>query len=520
MFKLKKGKGVARGLLAGILAAVLVITGAGTAFAAEVPQIGTPEYYVFIDESPNYQMEYVAGGRDTPEYRALVERWVEAMLPNMEDMSWYTYLPRQNEDMVWKAFHSGNPNWSIMRDELYRLANELDITNSDLSTEEKVARIDTWAAGDGYRGKVIGSIDEVSASERPWVVTEGGKTYLAGPFVNHARTIDGKTYDCDQRAVGLEWLYRLAGVPAVFLALSARALPVGHMETMYYLNNQWWVSAGRNYTDGNAMLLTDYVATSDVTTGYTLEDCSFPIAEIRVMEELVSIDKTTGEQSNYNFIKDVNESWIRPTGEENFMFKLLQSPYAHPEKSLMRGEVAKLLCDYIHIVPMRNEQVFSDVPTTHQYAPYIWVMSRLGLMTGDDNGNFNPDSGLSMQEFAVIANRVVEYVRQLVKGVDKSRWGGTSPGKIGIILSKLEAPSGQSKTFADAKQIASWAKPAIDEFSKYGILVGDGNGYLKPTETLSRLRFLVFLSKMDDRFEAIGGEGVFNGVIATPRPLF
>jgi hypothetical protein len=63
------------------------------------------------------------------------------------------------------------------------------------------------------------------------------------------------------------------------------------------------------------------------------------------------------------------------------------------------------------------------------------------------------------------------------------------------------SPSSSPKVFADANKIAAWAKPAVDEFSRLGILEGDGKGYLSPAEPLSRLRFLVFLDKFNTRLD-------------------
>jgi hypothetical protein len=92
------------------------------------------------------------------------------------------------------------------------------------------------------------------------------------------------------------------------------------------------------------------------------------------------------------------------------MSHLLQKPYAYPEKTLTRGEVAKLICNHSGVVPMRNEQVFSDVPLNHPYSRYIWAMNELGIMMGNGDGTFRPDSELSMQEFAVMAVRVAEWI--------------------------------------------------------------------------------------------------------------
>jgi hypothetical protein len=203
-----------------------------------------------------------------------------------------------------------------------------------------------------------------------------------------------------------------------------------------------------------------------------------------------------------------------------FMYGVLGGGrYVHPEVKLTRGEVAKLLCSYLRQKPMRNKQVFSDVPTSHQYAPYIWAMTRLGIMTGDSDGAFRPDNELSMQEFAVVAQRVSIWGKAYLtdRVASLQYYTSESPPSYETnwkaALSRFDSPpNNKPKVFADADKIASWAKPAVDEFSQLGILSGDGNGYLKPTEPLSRLRFLVFLEK----FDALLGGSTMHTMIFSP----
>jgi hypothetical protein len=216
----------------------------------------------------------------------------------------------------------------------------------------------------------------------------------------------------------------------------------------------------------------------------------------------------------------------------DFMLRLLRKPYAYPEEKLTRGMVAKLLCNYLGTVPMKNDQVFSDVPVSHDYSPYIWAMNRLGIMNGNGDGTFRPDSELSMQEFAVMAERLIQYEK--AKAVELSKnWRDTNPfmdvytpeeiADIDAEYKKraeegFDPPVGSlPKIFADNNQIASWAKPAVDEFSRWGILEGDSSGsssHLHPTEPLSKTRFLVFLYKFDQKLDL--DKTIYN----TPTPLF
>jgi hypothetical protein len=131
-----------------------------------------------------------------------------------------------------------------------------------------------------------------------------------------------------------------------------------------------------------------------------------------------------------------------------------------------------------------------------------------------------------MQEFAVIAKRVIQYGKE--RAIDRLNhfdeelsktefYDLYTPEEIDSMLGsykkyvdKFEPPTGrQAKVFKDADKIASWAKSAVDELSQFGILEGNSDDYLNPTELLSKTRFLVFLYKFNQRFE-----------LASSGPLF
>jgi hypothetical protein len=138
-------------------------------------------------------------------------------------------------------------------------------------------------------------------------------------------------------------------------------------------------------------------------------------------------------------------------------------------------------------------------------------------MTGDADNQFHPDSKLTMQEFAVIATRIADWGEQrlsdLIAGsrpITGATHTMTTPEQRLNNLREAEA-TGNPKTFADASKIASWAKPAVDKLSSLGILSGDGDGYLKPTDTLDRLRFAILLYKLDVNFGK-HGEGLITGL--------
>jgi hypothetical protein len=389
----------------------------------------------------------------------------------------------------WSDFYNDGDE-AIMRDEAYRVAGELGVTVHSLPVAERIQRISEWM---GWQNS--------DTTPFQWL---GEK--------------DGYIYDCTTSARGAVSLFRLAGIPAV--GISMKLWGESHEEPFFYdedgkiwMHADWTANYGsseKTFTEYFGQVQTrvvsrypfEVITTDDFKDYYQL---SVTVRNPGTEMSTMSID---------DYIFDIDETWINYSAE-SFMLTLLQQPYAYPDKKLTRGEVARLLCNYLGVIPMRNEQVFSDVPTSHRYSKYIWAINKLGIMNGVGDGKFNPDAELSMQEFAVMAMNAVNWskveMRQEIDGLKSGQIPvaeySSLEATIGMwekFLSKLETPSRAPKVFADSDQIANWAKVAVDELSRFRILQGDSTGSdsrLNPTEALSKIRFLVFLYKFDKELD-------------------
>jgi hypothetical protein len=413
---------------------------------------------------------------DSAEWQEFRKAWSDYFLDFMptedqpELLERLKVVPDENDVAGWHEFFDhGDPD--LMYQELKKVSEELDLRNPNLSLEEKVSRLQNW--------------EDFSYGPFGW--GGGGREY------------NGYTYDCNTVTLGWMALYRVAGMPTANVILVTSKL---HTEAFYFLNNEWRRVKGRtSWTESFGL---DYDTVRDVI------DPLYKANKTYVGGEAVA---TGWPQS----IDDINEPWI-DIKMEVIMGLLLQQPMAYPERTLTRGEVAKLVCNYLGIVPMRSEAPFSDVPSSHKYVRYIWAMNRTGIMGGDAAGTFRPDDTLSMQEFAVIASRMLAFGKTRL--LEEYNNLGAKEALFGVVLdreiyqrelAKLEPyPDSQPKVFADAGQIAVWAKSAVDEFSRFGILQGDNNGRLNPTVALDKTRFLVFMAKFEDRLGlfAYGDDGL------------
>jgi len=115
----------------------------------------------------------------------------------------------------------------------------------------------------------------------------------------------------------------------------------------------------------------------------------------------------------------------------------------------------------------------------------VAVSNKIGVLIGDDEGNFNPEDTLTRAEAAVA-------IARLDLGADAAK--------------ALTATN--AATFKDVGTGYGWAKAYIDYCAGNGYIVGDGNGNFLPGKTVSSVEFAVMVSRMlgyRDKNEDLGG---------------
>ena len=126
----------------------------------------------------------------------------------------------------------------------------------------------------------------------------------------------------------------------------------------------------------------------------------------------------------------------------------------------------------ISITPSELSAAFPDTDGHWANAPVSFLKAS-GVTTGDDLGNFNPDSPITRQEFAVLLRRWLAPTQD---------------------TSSVELP------FADSGSIADWAKDGVRAMYALGVTKGSYDGYGRlcflPTATISRQEALTMLGRL------------------------
>ena len=126
----------------------------------------------------------------------------------------------------------------------------------------------------------------------------------------------------------------------------------------------------------------------------------------------------------------------------------------------------------LSITPSELSAAFPDTDG-HWANAAVSFLKASGVTTGDDLGNFNPDSPITRQEFAVLL----------------CRW-----------LAPAQDTSSVELPFADNGSIADWAKDGVRAMYALGVTKGSYDGYGRlcflPTATISRQEALTMLGRL------------------------
>lgn len=159
---------------------------------------------------------------------------------------------------------------------------------------------------------------------------------------------------------------------------------------------------------------------------------------------------------------------------------------------------------------------FNDVPSTHWAYSIIEELKEKGIVSGDENGCFNPESSITREEFAkmlvcafeiydenaecnfadTINHWSYKYVSSVYKlgitnGIDESNFGvglkitRQDMATLCAKAAKLEK-SGETLSFGDVSDIADYALPYVAALCKNGAVKGFEDNTFKPKNNASR----------------------------------
>ena len=153
----------------------------------------------------------------------------------------------------------------------------------------------------------------------------------------------------------------------------------------------------------------------------------------------------------------------------------------------------------------------------HWAEPFMRNLYNRGLMSGDSNGNMNPNKPITRAEFISIINRTFNYSakgKNPFKDVTGTEWyaadiitaynqgyfsgdgkntanpkGQLTREQAVALLGRnlqIEEASGETFTFSDSRSIANWSRGYVNASSEKGFISGYKDGTFKPQNYITR----------------------------------
>lgn len=135
-----------------------------------------------------------------------------------------------------------------------------------------------------------------------------------------------------------------------------------------------------------------------------------------------------------------------------------------PQELLTREQYVKMLMLAVGLTPQDAEEAsgFADVEPDAWYAPYIAAASRIQLVNGYDAQTFGVGRHITRQEMAAMMWRAALYTERIPAGTR------------------------EAEPFLDEGAIAPYAREAVRQMQRAGVINGVGDGNFAPEQNASR----------------------------------
>lgn len=174
---------------------------------------------------------------------------------------------------------------------------------------------------------------------------------------------------------------------------------------------------------------------------------------------------------------DMNGHWARSNVEE-LAGRMIVSGTAEgifdPNTAITRAEYAAMLVRVLGLAATPEAMIYTDVPNSAWYAHSIQAAGSAGLITGYSDGSYQPNKHITPEEIAVMTYRAMQL----------AAYEPTS--------------SNRTITYLDDTRIGDWAKEAVDELSRLGVLYGDRTGRFDPSRSATRAESAAVIDRMLD----------------------
>ncbi|MGP4070356.1 S-layer homology domain-containing protein [Halobacillus sp. B29] len=182
------------------------------------------------------------------------------------------------------------------------------------------------------------------------------------------------------------------------------------------------------------------------------------------MEEINSSEVTVEKPSNDVSFKDIEGHWaeeeINYLVEDNLLVGYDDGTFK-PNVNITRAEAATVISRELELEKVVSD--FPDVAEDHWASGYIGAATKAKILSGYNDGTFQPNENLSRAEMAIIVSRAYQL-------------------------------QGQTSIFTDTKE--HWADSYIQTLAANHITVGYPDGTFRPEQEITRAEFASFVARV------------------------
>lgn len=162
-----------------------------------------------------------------------------------------------------------------------------------------------------------------------------------------------------------------------------------------------------------------------------------------------------------------------------------------PYDNITRAQMATIITRAFSATE-KSDKAFGDVASDAWYEDTVSKAVYMGAFEGDENNNFNPEKNITFQETYLVLSRVFGFEPYEVSGKN-------------MLLGDCD--ESVLNVFPDRGELSDWAANG----AKY--IVGNGgwdgiDGYLKPTQYITRGEFAILMDKIVDTY--VDAPGIYS----------
>ena len=146
-----------------------------------------------------------------------------------------------------------------------------------------------------------------------------------------------------------------------------------------------------------------------------------------------------------------------------------------PMDNVKREEFVKMLVAALGIEPCNEASGFTDSRTDAWFEPYISAAKANGITMGKEDGSFGIGENITRQDMAVMVQRAVSAVNKSI------------------------AAEKEELVFDDASDISGYAKAAVAELQRAGIINGVSSSSFEPLSNANRAQAAVIIAVLIDK---------------------